>query len=78
MKKNRMAANMPTPTRAAIAMPATVPRLSGEESPELLAPDEHALPAQDVDPESLEVIVTISCWEFSFHEQADTLKVFRS
>jgi hypothetical protein len=48
MKKRRTAARMPTPTRAAMAMPATAPWLSEEESFELLVPGEHVLPEQEV------------------------------
>lgn len=77
MKKKRTAARMKTPTNAAIAMPTTAPRLSGEEPPELPAL-EHLLPEQVGGSESLGIIVTMFCSASSFHAQADTLKTPRS
>lgn len=78
MKKKSTAAKIPTPTSAAIAIPATAPWLSGEESPELPPLGVHVLPEQEGDWKSLDVIVTMSCWAFSCHAQADTLNVPRS
>lgn len=78
MKKKRTAARMTTPTNAAIEIPATAPRVSGEEPSELPALDEQLLPEQVDESESLGVIVTIFCSAPSFHAHADTLKTPRS
>lgn len=59
MKKNIMAARMTTPHNAAMAIPATAPRLSGEELSSLSESVEHSLPEQSDDFESLDVIVTM-------------------
>jgi hypothetical protein len=75
MKKNKIAARMATPTSAAIAIPATDPLLRGEESLEVLPPEEHASPEHVDESASLEVMVTIFSSAFSSQAQADTLKV---
>jgi hypothetical protein len=75
MKKNKTVARMTTPTRAAIAIPATAPLLSDEESCEFPPSDGHASPEQPDESESLEVIVTMSSSAFSSQLHADTLKV---
>lgn len=72
---------MATPTSAAIAIPATAPRLSDEELSELLellALDVHVVPEQVEEFESLDVIVTMSSSAFSSQAHADTLKTPRS
>jgi hypothetical protein len=68
---------MATPISAAIAIPATAPLLRDEESSELPLADRHAFPEQ-VESESLEVIVTMSSSAFSSQAHADTLKMPRS
>jgi hypothetical protein len=78
MKKKRTAVRIATPIKAAMAIPATALWLRDEESFELLVLGEHVLPEQEVDLESLDVIVIMSCSAFSCHAQADTLKVPRS
>lgn len=81
MKKKRTAARIATPTNAAIAMPATAPRLSDEELSELLELLElevQVLPEQVEESESLDVIVMMSSSAFSSQAHADTLKTPRS
>lgn len=72
------AATIRVPSNAAIAIPATVPRLRDDEPPEVPIADEHPLEEQVDDSEPLGVIVTMFGSAPSFHAHADTLKTPRS
>ena len=61
-----------------IVIPATAPRLSDDELPEVPELDEHALPEQVDVAEPLGFMVMIFFWAPSFHAHADTLKTPRS